>query len=560
MSKREQLRRGWLPDMERRCFYRGEIVYRNGIISTIRVLSDECVPFPSGERDWPVILPGLVDAHVHIESSMVIPSRFSSWVVRFGTVATVSDPHEIANVIGVEGVRFMVQDARNGRARIFFTAPSCVPATRFETAGAVLDADALEPLMADGSVIALGEMMNYPGVIFHDPNVMSKLEMAKKYGLPIDGHAPGVSGEDLIQYVSAGITTEHECTTLVEAEEKIAAGMKILIRECSVAPNFDALAPLIERYPDRVMLCSDDCHPDDLIHRHIDDLIRRGMQKQINIFNLIRAASHNPVEHYKLPIGLLRIGDSADFIVVSDLPNFRISETVIAGETVYSTAMPEAQLQPVKPINQFQADRIEPEDLRIDGPGGKFRVIQAIDGELKTKSIIMEIADREGEIRQDPTCDLLKIAVVNRYHAAKPSVGLIQGFKLKTGAIASSIAHDSHQIIVIGANDKDMCLAVNMLIENKGGISIVHGDEKHVMPLPFAGLMSGDQVELVAQQYVSLNHLAAELGSTLRAPFMTLSFMALLVIPSLKISDRGLFDSTGFRFTPLRVEEHGNTL
>ena len=415
----ESFRRGWLPDFERKQFYLGEVRYRNGRIYEVRELSPDRVTKPEALTDYPLILPGLVDAHVHIESSMLVPSRFASQVVRFGTVATVSDPHEIANVLGVAGVEFMIADAKTGPAKIFFTAPSCVPATGFETAGAVLDAGSLEPMMADGSVVALGEMMNYPGVIHREPDVMAKLELAAKYGLPVDGHAPGLSGQELEAYVSAGITTDHECMTRAEAEEKIASGMKILIREGSAARDFDALAPLISRYPNLVMLCTDDCHPDDLIHHHIDQLIRRGLAMGIDLFDLIRAASFNPVEHYGLNVGLLQTGDPADFILVRDPARFEVIETVIDGQTVFSPGQPGCDYPPVIPVNQFMAPTLRIADLKIEERGGLFRVIQAFDGELRTGSATERMEDTDGEILPDPHRDILKIAVVNRYRAAR---------------------------------------------------------------------------------------------------------------------------------------------
>ncbi|MFO7615706.1 MAG: adenine deaminase [Bacteroidales bacterium] len=549
----ESFRRGWLPDFERRQFYRGEIRFRNGVISEIRELSPDRINDPDPGSDFPVILPGLVDAHVHIESSMLVPSRFSREVVRFGTVATVSDPHEIANVLGVDGVEFMIGDAHKGPAKIFFTAPSCVPATDFETAGAAIEADDLEPLMALNRVVALGEMMNYPGVIHRDPRVMAKLNLAAKYGLPIDGHAPGVSGDALIAYASAGISTDHECVTLAEAEEKIAEGMVILIREGSAARNFDNLAQLISRYPHQVMLCTDDCHPDDLIRHHIDQLIRRGLASGIHLFDLIQAASINPVKHYQLRVGLLQKDDPADFILVSDLKQFRVIETVIDGQTAFALGKPSTTLAPVVPLNRFNAKRIEAINLRIDGHSGLFRVIEAYDGELVTGSGREQMIAMNGEIQADPHRDLLKIAVVNRYQPASPSIAIIRGFGLKRGAMASSIAHDSHQVIAVGTSDQELAKAINLVVTNKGGISICDGDEQLMLPLPVAGLMSADEAGTVAGQYEALNRMAREMGSTLRAPLMTLSFMALLVIPELKIGDRGLFDGKEFRFTNLRI-------
>lgn len=499
-------------------------------------------------------MPGLIDAHVHVESSMVMPSRFERSAVRFGTVGTVSDPHEIANVLGVEGIRLMIEDAKTGLDIVRFTAPSCVPATFLEESGAVLTAQELQPLFAEDQVVALGEMMNFPGVIGRDESVMEKIRLAQKYGKTVDGHAPGLTGEPLKGYVEAGIATDHECFTVTEAEEKISLGMKILIREGSAARNFEALWPLIDRHPDSVMLCTDDFHPDDLAVGHIDRLIRSGLKKGLNFFNLYKAASLNPMDHYGLGTGRLRVGDRADFIEVADLEQFSVQSTWLEGKCVYGTGMKVAELPPVKVANAFVAEPVKPEALRISGDTGRYRVIQAFDGELITGSGVEEFTARQGFIESDPSRDLLKIVVINRYRKAPPAIGLISGFGLKYGAIASSIAHDSHNIVAVGTDDGSIADAINLVIENKGGISAAGPGFGECLPLPVAGLMSTLTVEETGELYSRMTRLAKEAGSPLKAPFMTLAFMSLLVIPSLKLGDQGLFDGDNFRFIPLKAD------
>ncbi|MFA6126398.1 MAG: adenine deaminase [Bacteroidales bacterium] len=546
--------KGWFADFDSQEFYFGEMAIGEGKVISIRESGKKRLTWEDRHLASAVILPGLVDAHVHIESSMLMPSRFARQAVRFGTVATVSDPHEIANVLGLAGIDLMLKDAEKACIKINFTAPSCVPATSLETAGAVLKADNLEALFSENKVVALGEMMNYPGVLFSDAEVLEKIKLAKRYNKPVDGHAPGLTGASLDTYIGAGIQTDHECSTLEEAEEKIGKGMKVLIREGSSARNFEQLYPLIDKYPGMVMLCSDDYHPDDLMYAHLDRLIRRGVEKGVNFFNLYRSASRNPVEHYLLKTGLLRPGDPADFIVAGGLDPFEVLATYIDGKPVFRNGKVEAELPAVEVKNVFNAFPVEPSDLEVPGKSGNYKVIRVWDGELLTGSEVAYLEDIKGVIYPDRTRDILKIVVLNRYTQAKPAIGWIAGFGLKHGALASSIAHDSHNIIAVGTSDALLARAINEIIQNKGGIAATNGEKSNTLALPVAGLMSTDEAAEVGWQYSALTESARGMGSKLKAPFMALSFMALLVIPHLKIGDRGLFDCDTFGFTDLKAD------
>lgn len=500
------------------------------------------------------ILPGFIDAHVHIESSMLVPSAFARMAVVHGTVATVSDPHEIANVNGIDGVQYMIDDSKRVPFKFFFGAPSCVPATNFETAGATIDAKGIEQLLAHPDIWYLAEMMNYPGVLFNDSEVMAKIEAAKKAGKPIDGHAPGLKGDDAGKYASAGITTDHECFTLEEAQDKLAAGMKIIIREGSAARNFDALEPLFKDHAGKLMFCSDDKHPDELILSHINALVKRAIANGHNKFDVLKAACVTPVEHYNLPVGQLKEGDPADFILVDDLEQLNILATYINGEMVADNGRSLIDNIEVKPINNFFAEPKKPEDFLVstDKESPEIRVIEALDGQLITNEITAKGKTESGYIISDVENDILKMAVINRYDIDAPiATAFIKNFGLKRGAIASTVGHDCHNIIAVGVDDGSMSKAVNALIECKGGISVTDGNNIDTLPLPIAGLMSDKDGETVARLYAQLDKKAKELGSTLRAPFMTLSFMALLVIPSLKLSDKGLFNGSKFEFTPV---------
>jgi adenine deaminase len=490
---------------------------------------------------------------VHVESSMLVPSEFARLATRHGTVATVSDPHEIANVLGLEGVRFMLENIRQVPFKMFFGAPSCVPATPFETAGAALGLAELETLLRGEGLLYLSEMMNFPGVLARDPTVMDKIALAQSLGLPVDGHAPGLTGEQARRYAEAGISTDHECASLEEAWDKLAAGMHILIREGSAARNFDTLHPLIRSHPDRVMFCSDDKHPDDLARGHIDRLAARAVAAGHDALDVLRCACLNPVLHYHLPVGLLRPGDSMDAAEVADLRDFRPLHTWVQGRLVAEGGRSLIDRGPVHPINRFHARKISPTDLEVPAGGARLRVIDVRDGELLTHEAQLPPRVVEGRIVPDPDRDVLLLVVLNRYREAPPAVAFVRGFGLRRGALASSVAHDSHNIVAVGADAEALCRAVNALADSGGGIALADSREVERLPLPVAGLMSSEDGDVVAARYAELTRLSGALGSPLRAPFMTLSFMALLVIPELKLSDRGLFDGRSFRFTGLTL-------
>ncbi len=488
----------------------------------------------------PYVLPGFVDAHIHIESSMLVPSEFARLATAHGTVATVSDPHEIANVMGIEGIDFMIADGKKVPMKFFFGAPSCVPATSFETSGEKIDSDAVSQLLSRDDIHYLAEVMNYPGVLAGDREVLRKLDAARKFGKPIDGHAPGLLGEDAIRYIDAGINTDHECTTLAEAEHKLAHGMKILIREGSAAKNFDALFPLIDRHPSSVMLCSDDKHPDELAASHINALVRRAVERGCDLFHVLQAACINPVEHYRIDVGQLRAGDPADFIVVADLSSWDVQETYIDGHLVAKDGRTLINRVDTPVINRFECRPKSANDFFLTRSDGPVRAILAIDGSLSTRSVMVD---------PERDTDVSILAVVNRYHDAPVAVCFVKGFGINQGAIASCVAHDSHNIVAVAADEQDMAVAVNLIIENRGGIAAVCGSESEFLPLPIAGIMTAADGNEVADAYGRIDAFAKDtLGSVLSAPFMTLSFMALLVIPSLKLSDRGLFDSDRFEF------------
>lgn len=535
-----------IVDVAARRIYAGEVCWRDGVIVSMRETGGE-------ETGGHYLLPGFIDAHVHVESSMLTPAEFARLAVRHGTVAAVSDPHEIANVLGLDGIRFMLDNARLTPFNFCFGAPSCVPATPFETAGARLESEQLETLFAAGEVGYLSEMMNYPGVLAGDPGVIAKLQLARRYACPVDGHAPGLSGADAARYAGAGISTDHECSTLMEAEDKLAAGMNVLIREGSAARNFDALHPLISRYPERVMLCSDDKHPDDLAAGHIDRLAARALQQGHDLFDVLQCAALNPIRHYGLKVGRLRVGDAMDAVQVRDLVSLTPLRTWLGGRLVAEHGKSLLPIvQPVA-INRFAARAIAPGDLAVPAGGKLIRLIEALDGELLTRETLLPPKVEGDRIVPDVGRDILLLAVVNRYQPAPPALAFICGFGLRQGALASSVAHDSHNIIAVGVDAEAICRAVNGIIERRGGIAAVSGDRFECLPLPIAGLMSDRDGDFVAARYAELDRMAKHMGSTLRAPFMTLSFMALLVIPELKLSDKGLFDGRRFQFTDLRV-------
>lgn len=537
--------KGNIVNIENRKIFSGEVVVQNGRISSIRHID--------GKFDT-YILPGFVDAHIHIESSMLVPSEFAKIALTHGTVATVSDPHEIANVLGVKGVEFMIENGLKVPLKFNFGAPSCVPATSFETAGAVIDSDDIKKLLENPNIKYLAEMMNYPGVIYDDDEVLKKMEWAKHYKKPIDGHAPGLRGDDLTKYISAGISTDHECFTYEEGLEKLQKGMKVIIREGSAAKNFDALIDLLPEYYENMMFCSDDKHPDDLLEGHINQLCARAVDRGIDVFKVLQVACINPVHHYDLQVGILHEGDSADFVVVEDLENFKVLQTYIRGDLVAEKSKSFTDDVDFEILNNFNTEKKEISDFEFHSAADYVRVIEALDGELVTNEIECESLLVDGNLVSNTESDVLKMAMVNRYQNEAPSIAFIKNFGLKKGAIASSVGHDSHNIIAVGVSDEMICKAVNVLIENKGGICVVSEELNEVVPLPVAGIMSDQPAEIIGQAYAKLDQLAKELGSTLGAPFMTLSFMGLLVIPSLKLSDKGLFDGSKFQFTSLEVK------
>lgn len=535
---------GKIVDPHKMRIYAGEISFENGRIISI----DETESAPDM-----YIMPGLVDAHVHIESSMVTPSHFAVAAVKHGTVAVVSDPHEIANVLGTGGVYFMLDNAGSVPMMFSFGAPSCVPATPFESSGAVIGPEEIQLLLNDKRIHYLAEMMNFPGVIYGDDNVALKLQIARDAGVVIDGHAPGLTGVNLQKYVASGITTDHECSTLEEALEKVSLGMKILIREGSAAKNLDSLAPLLESHPDMVMLCSDDLHPEMLEKGHINKLVVRLVNAGYDLFKVLRAASVNAAAHYGLENGLLRAGDRADFIVVDNPGNMKVLQTWINGILVFDGVRTLFGPGLVEKVNNFHCNRIVPKEIAVKREGVGMRVITAMNGELLTGSVVVS-AGSEPLVRSQPEADILKIVVKERYKDAQPSMGFIKGFGLKKGALATSVAHDSHNIIAVGVTDAEIAEAVNAVVDAGGGMAVVSDQDCEILRLPVAGIMSDMPLSAVAASYLRLTETAKRLGCTLDAPFMTLSFMALLVIPELKLSDKGLFDGIAFRFVPLFTE------
>jgi adenine deaminase len=526
--------------------YPAEISIKNGVIKSIKKVKGVVKNF---------ILPGFIDAHIHIESCMVSPLEFSKVAVSHGSIGAISDPHEIANVLGMEGIMYMLENAKKTPFKFLFGAPSCVPATEFESSGAILDSKAIEKILKLENIGFLSEMMNYPGVINGDKEVLEKINVSQSMGFPIDGHAPGLMGKDLEKYAAAGISTDHECFTYEEALQKIELGMKILIREGSGAKNFDALIPLLKEHPDKVMFCTDDLHPDDLMVGHINLLVKRAIDLGYNMFDSIRAGGFLANKHYNLKTGMLKENDPADFILIDTLENWKILSTYINGNPVFNDGSIFISGNSDKNPNVFNIEEIEDDDLKVHAKGEKIKIIQVIDGELITKKTIDEAPLKNELVVAEPSKDILKLVVINRYQNTKPAVGFIRGFNLQQGAIASSIGHDSHNIICVGTDDRSITNTVNWIIRKKGGIAVQIDDEIQGMELEIAGIMSSRSVEEVAKAYSKISMYAKNIGCTLKAPLMTLSFMALLVIPELKLSDKGLFDGKTFSFTSIFDED-----
>lgn len=535
--------RGHIVNIAERTVRPGEIHVSDGIIRSVTELDS----VPAGS---PYYLPGFTDAHIHIESSMMVPENFAKVAAAHGTVGAVCDPHEIANVMGTEGIDFMIGNGKNSRFAFHFGLPSCVPSSHLESAGAVIDAAMTRELIRRDDLHFLAEMMNYPGVMSGDGEVMAKLEAAKEAGKPVDGHAPGLSGESLERYIVAGITTDHECYTPEEAAEKISKGMKVIVREGSAARNFDTLCPVLDSHPGKVMLCSDDKHPDDLIKGHIDEMVRRGIRKGISVWNMLEAACVVPVIHYGLSTGLMRPGDRATFIAVDNLSDFNVLTTVMDGFTVYDreTGVDESAITtgnaPLVPLNNFRAEPVSAADLDAGIHEGTVNVIVATDGELVTGR------ERVDASRLDDP-GIQKIVVYNRYGKGNPKVGFIRGFGLSSGAFGTTVAHDSHNIVAAGTSDTEIADTVNALIRAEGGMAVTVGGHTHVLPLPVAGLMSTWDAERISSTYRMLDGKVKEMGCTMHAPFITLSFMALPVIKDLKITDKGLVDVNSFSIIPL---------
>lgn len=538
--------RGKFVDLDRSEIYPAAVVVDNGVIAGIKRTDDAPSQY---------ILPGFVDSHVHVESSMTTPRNFAAKAVVHGTVAAICDPHEIANVCGIEGVRYMVEDGKKSEFKFFFGASSCVPATTFENTGAVLDSAAVAEMLGSPDCWFLAEMMNFPGVVFGDPECLAKLQAARSAGKPIDGHAPGLAGEQLLKYVSEGISTDHECTCMAEAEEKIAAGMEISVREGSAAKNYEALKGLLASHPDKVMFCCDDLHPDDLQKGHINVTVRRAISDGFDKFAVLRAASVNAVRHYNVPVGLLHKGESADFIVVDSLNEMNVLATYINGRCVAERGVSLLECTHAEPVNNFVQNFITPQQLEVALKSDVVKVIRVADGSLLTEELHEQVPVVDGKAQTDTGRDILKLVVVNRFESgAAPAVAFIKGIGLKRGAIATSVAHDSHNVVAAGVSDADIARAVNLVMENKGAMVAVDGALEKVVPLPVAGLMSDRSVDEVGEAYADLTRTARSLGSPLKAPYMTMSFMSLLVIPSLKLSDLGLFDGNSFSFTDIECK------
>jgi adenine deaminase len=542
---------GNLVDIPNKHIYGATLWIEDGHIKRIEASSEPINPA------LPYIMPGFIDSHVHIESSMLVPSEFARLAVLHGTIGTISDPHEIANVCGVAGVEFMIENGKQTPFKFFFGAPSCVPATIFETAGAEVNEKEVDALLSRPEIYYLSEMMNFPGVLHNDPLVMAKIKAAQKHNKPVDGHAPGLRGEAAKKYIAAGISTDHECFTIEEALEKLDYGMHIIIREGSAAKNFEALYSIIDTHTSKVMLCSDDKHPDSLAAGHINTICARAVAKGIDVFNILQTACINPVKHYKLPVGLLNPGDPADFIVVKDLVHFEVSSTYMNGELVADNGISNIKSVATNPINNFDCKKIETAALTVSeneypNKNGLIPVIEALDGQLITNKLMLTGSLQNGNWVTDTSNDILKIVVVNRYHPAPIAKAFIKNFGFKNGAIASSVAHDSHNIVAVGVDDASIAAAINLVIEAQGGVSVVNGANEtassKVLALPVAGLMSANDGFEVASTYTAIDLEAKALGSNLEAPFMTLSFMALLVIPHLKLSDKGLFNGDDFNF------------
>ncbi len=539
--------KGNLVDVVKDKMYPATVYIENGIIAKVE---------ENNESYSTYILPGIIDSHIHIESTLLTPEHYAREAVRHGVIGAVADPHEIANVLGTKGVDFMIENGNRTPFYFWFGAPSCVPSTPLEPAGAKLGPEEIEELLSRKDVHFLAEMMDYPGVIGSEKEVMSKIASANKHGKPIDGHAPMMSSSDVKQYAAAGISTDHECTTVEEAIEKMSLGMKVLIREGSAARNFDALHPIIASHPRQVMFCCDDMPAETLLEDYLPGSIRKAIGYGYNPLDVIRCASMNVAKHYAIPAGMLQEGDSADFIEIDSLSTFNILKTVIKGNVVFdqNEAAPSPLDSTVEVINRFDCEKISIEEIQVKATGKRIKVIDCVCGDLLTETHLSTPKTENGYIISNPEEDVLKLVAINRYCPKEISVGFIRGIGIKNGAMATSISHDNHNLVVVGVSDADIVKATNLLIENKGGMVVTSGNKTEVLQLEIAGLMTHRPAKTVAHIQEQIKSLVSEMGSELEDPFLTLSFMSLIVIPKIKLSSKGLFDVTKFEFTSLFEE------
>jgi adenine deaminase len=506
------------------------------------------------------VCPGFIDGHLHLESSMLAIPEFAKNVVPFGTTTVVADPHEIANVLGITGIKYVLDTSENLPVTVFIMFPSCVPATPFESSGAELGPRDMEPFVNHARVLGLAEMMNYPGVLFNDPSVLAKITVFKNKVL--DGHSPGLVGKDLAAYVSAGIGSDHECTGLEEAREKLGMGMRIMIREGSAAKNLDALLPLVNEHNSRnCFFVTDDLEPADILEKgHLNSLIAKAIKKGLDPVTAIQMATINTARYFRLrDRGAIAPGYVADLVTLDDLSEVKVSSvykngvlTAQAGKVLVSRS---EQISPNLP-KTFNVNWDKIPGLQVKAEGSKINVIGVIPGQIVTKRLVESASIQDGYAVADPDRDILKIAVIERHHATgNYAVGFIKGFGLKRGAIVSTVAHDSHNIIVVGTNDADMMIAAKSIADLGGGMAVVeNGKVTAKLPLPIAGLMSPAPINQVKDDLEGIVAAALSLGCTLENPFATLSFMALTPIPELKITDQGLFDSANFKFAKLFEE------
>lgn len=568
--------------------YPGEIIIENGYFKEVIPIACDDESLLDLDYDG-ILIPGFIDSHIHIESSKLTPTNFAKTVLPNGTTSVIADSHEIANVLGIEGVDFMVENGKDIPFDFYFAAPSCVPATTFETSGATLTVEDIEKLLSREEFVALGEMMNFPGVISGDEEVIRKLEIAQEKAKVIDGHAPLLNGEDLDKYISYGISTDHECSNIEEAFEKKNKGMKIMVREGSSAKNMEALLKENNRLNYWIeyeqagndvdttldenlsnspfdFLVSDDINAKDLLNGHLNILVKKAVEYGLSVTEAIKMVTLNPAKHYGLNSGEIAPDKIANFSLVDNLEDLNVKKVWVHGELVAEDGKSLFESEDCELLNNFKLTQVNAEDFnpkfeKVDNGGSLMsqsttvNIMVATNGELITDRIAEDLFVENNVIQPNIKRDILKITVLDRYGEGNITNGFIKGFGLKKGAIASSVAHDSHNVVVVGTSSEDMAKAVNLIVENKGGVVAVSDESEEVLPLPIAGLMSNKDSDYVAGKLQDLLDFTKELGCSLDSPFMTLSFMALLVIPSLKISDKGLFDLTEFSFVNLIKED-----